>query len=227
MEGPLVLAHRGWSRAGPQNTLKAIQGACEAGCDGAEFDVRVLRDDTPVLHHDADVRTPRGRVALSTLALPELRGLLPDLTRLADVVEWARSHPGFWLNVEVKERDALPATLEVLGPRAETLALTSFDLALAARAKRLRPACLVGWINDEKRDDLADVAAEAGLDLLVLHRSNARGSLLARARARGLRVWVWGVNWNYQWRALQTKGATGAITDAPRRLLGRRRAAEA
>jgi len=215
----LVLAHRGWRRGGPENSLAAIQAAEALRCHGAEFDVRRLKDGTLVLHHDADVKTPEGRRPLSVLTWAEFETVRLGATRLRDVVEWARQHPRFWLDVEVKEEGALASVLELLAKRTDHVTLTSFDLAVAARAKRAEPERRAGWISDERRADLAERAQRAGLDLLVIHRRNATADVVADAQTRGLDVWVWGVDWRFQARALERRGVHAFISDAPRRLL--------
>ena len=49
---PLILAHRGDSFRGPENTLEAAELGFEAGADGWELDVRLTKDGVPVLLHD-------------------------------------------------------------------------------------------------------------------------------------------------------------------------------
>jgi len=49
---PLILAHRGDSFRGPENTLEAAELGFEAGADGWELDVRLTVDGVPVVIHD-------------------------------------------------------------------------------------------------------------------------------------------------------------------------------
>jgi glycerophosphoryl diester phosphodiesterase len=51
-ERPLVVAHRGDSFHGPENTLEAARLALEAGADAWEFDVQSTCDGVPVILHD-------------------------------------------------------------------------------------------------------------------------------------------------------------------------------
>ncbi|HEX8201993.1 MAG TPA: glycerophosphodiester phosphodiesterase family protein [Isosphaeraceae bacterium] len=50
--GPWVIAHRGDSFHAPENTLEAARLGWEAGASAWEFDVRLTRDDVPVVVHD-------------------------------------------------------------------------------------------------------------------------------------------------------------------------------
>lgn len=53
---PLILGHRGASAVAPENTLTAFSRAIKDGADGFEFDVRLSRDQVPVVIHDATLK---------------------------------------------------------------------------------------------------------------------------------------------------------------------------
>ena len=53
---PLILGHRGASAVAPENTLAAFKQAMCDGADGIEFDVRLSRDQVPVVIHDATLQ---------------------------------------------------------------------------------------------------------------------------------------------------------------------------
>jgi glycerophosphoryl diester phosphodiesterase len=48
----LVIGHRGSSALAPENTIASFDKAQQDGADGIEFDVRLARDDVPVVFHD-------------------------------------------------------------------------------------------------------------------------------------------------------------------------------
>jgi glycerophosphoryl diester phosphodiesterase len=50
--GPLIIGHRGASAHAPENTHAAFRRAFDDGADGIEFDVRLARDEVPVVFHD-------------------------------------------------------------------------------------------------------------------------------------------------------------------------------
>lgn len=73
---PLVFAHRGGARIGPENTLSAFERAHALGVDGFELDVRLSRDGEVMVIHDADVdRTTNGSGKVSAMTSAELRAL--------------------------------------------------------------------------------------------------------------------------------------------------------
>jgi glycerophosphoryl diester phosphodiesterase len=53
---PFILGHRGASAVAPENTLAAFSRAIKDGADGIEFDVRLSRDQVPVVIHDATLK---------------------------------------------------------------------------------------------------------------------------------------------------------------------------
>jgi glycerophosphoryl diester phosphodiesterase len=56
MDREHLVAHRGWQRRYPENTLPAVQGALAAGARYVEVDVQLSADGEPVLFHDRTLR---------------------------------------------------------------------------------------------------------------------------------------------------------------------------
>jgi glycerophosphoryl diester phosphodiesterase len=73
---PAVFAHRGGAALAPENTIVAFERGLALGADGIELDVRLSRDGSVVVHHDATVdRTTDGSGAVSGLTADELTRL--------------------------------------------------------------------------------------------------------------------------------------------------------
>ncbi len=53
---PQLIAHRGYPRHYPENTLIGLEAAIAAGARFVEVDVQVSRDRVPVLFHDRDLK---------------------------------------------------------------------------------------------------------------------------------------------------------------------------
>lgn len=58
------IAHRGFSKIYPENTMMAFRKAIEAGCDGIELDVQLTLDCVPVIIHDENIKRTTGRSGL-------------------------------------------------------------------------------------------------------------------------------------------------------------------
>jgi glycerophosphoryl diester phosphodiesterase len=86
---PLIIAHRGASAQAPENTLAAFRRALADGAEGIELDVRLARDNVPVVFHDSTLR----RTALR-------EGRLSDFTSS----ELAEIPVGEWFNLKFPKR---------------------------------------------------------------------------------------------------------------------------
>ncbi|MBC2261529.1 glycerophosphodiester phosphodiesterase [Listeria sp. FSL L7-0091] len=105
-----IYAHRGSSGTYPENTLLAIKKAIEAGADGVELDVHVLKSGELIVMHDERVdRTTNGTGFLKDYTLSEVKKLytakhflrkvrVPTLEEVFKLV----NHTGVSLNIELK-----------------------------------------------------------------------------------------------------------------------------
>lgn len=71
-----IIAHRGYSRVAPENTLASIRAALDAGADSIEWDLRTASCGTPVLFHDPHLgRTSNGVGPVRRRTLGQLKAL--------------------------------------------------------------------------------------------------------------------------------------------------------
>ncbi len=207
MSAFLRIAHRGYSSKYPENTLLAFEAAVEAGADMIELDVRLSRDETFVVIHDARVdRTSDGRGPVARRTLAELRrysyhnGMegfgfvpIPTLTEAID-----RLSGRVALNIEVKEDGSRRAgvgenLVRLLRERevVDRVIVSSFDLGILAGIKRAEGRLKIGLICDTRRRGFREeVQALAPYSLhpsLALRDEDA----LRWARSRGMRIYPW------------------------------------
>jgi len=82
---PLAIGHRGAPTVETENTLASIDAAIRAGADWVEIDVKLTRDQVPVLLHDPtlhriwDIAAP-----ISELNLADLPPMIPTLHQALD-----------------------------------------------------------------------------------------------------------------------------------------------
>ena len=122
---PLVFAHRGGARLGPENTMLAFARGLDAGADGIECDVRLSADGIPVVIHDATLDRTTDRIG-PVAALPASELVLVDATcryqppadvatptsraGIVALAEVLHAFPQARLIVEVKDDSATLAT---------------------------------------------------------------------------------------------------------------------
>lgn len=73
---PLVIAHRGGAKMGPENTLEVLRKSHALGVDVLEIDVRMTADAEFAVIHDSKVdRTTNGSGEVSSMTIGELKSL--------------------------------------------------------------------------------------------------------------------------------------------------------
>jgi glycerophosphoryl diester phosphodiesterase len=173
---PPLIAHRGWQRRFPENTLAAVRGALEAGAGWIEVDVQLSRDGVPHLFHDPELKRltgARGRITDRASEPGRLGEGFADepVARLEALVDLLAAFPRAEAFVELKSESVeafgveavLDAVLPVLGPLELRARLISFHLGVLRAARKrcdleLGPV-LERW-KDRSSDDVLDLEPE-------------------------------------------------------------------
>ncbi|MEM9735807.1 MAG: glycerophosphodiester phosphodiesterase family protein [Pseudomonadota bacterium] len=233
-----VIAHRGASRAAPENTLAAFRLAAAHGVHWAEFDVSLLGDGTPVLIHDATLdRTTDRTGPLSALGAADLAGIdagswhgpgyrreaLPTLRQAMALFEAL----GFYVNLEIKPQDLAPeAVAEAVADAVaawawveERVVISSFSLECLAHLRRLLPTQPLAALLDDPPEDWPGVVADLGAGALHCGWENLTPGILSEAVALGIEVRCYTINEPDRLVWAREAGLTGVITDDPRLFL--------
>lgn len=220
-----VLAHRGFTEGGVENTICSLEAAAEAGADLVEMDVMQTKDGRFVVMHDAKLSRLAGTdAAVKDLTLDELTAItvragdhecaIPSLdeyvTRAAEL--------GMPLLIEIKMGGAdtddhvalLVAELESLDALERNIYHT-LDAASAAELKHLRPDLTVGYIMPFAGGGVPDTPA----DFLVVEEWSASDEMQRDTEAAGLGFLVWTVNEETAIRQHLRRDTDGIITDRP------------
>jgi glycerophosphoryl diester phosphodiesterase len=191
----LRLAHRGDWRHAPENSLAAITGAMRVpGCDGVEFDVRLSRDEVPVVIHDATLaRVQRRPGRVDALAAGELRAA--GVPTLAEVLA---ALPGeAFLQIELKGEDHGAQTAATLraarGEAPERALVSSFEPATLVAMRDELP----GWRRWLNAMDLTpqrlSLAQGLGCHGVAVEWGSITPRALRVAHEAGLEVAAWTV----------------------------------
>lgn len=178
------VAHRGYPRRFPENTLASLEGAIAAGARYVEVDVQLTRDFVPVLFHDENIRRVCSMEGtISHYTFEELRRFsaaehgrfgtryaherIPSLAEFAALLE---RHPAVTAFVELK-REALNSfgadavltrVVRDLRPVQARCVLISFALEPLEAAKRTgwRVGAVIEHWRERKQNALARLAPE-------------------------------------------------------------------
>jgi glycerophosphoryl diester phosphodiesterase len=152
--GLIPFAHRGGVGPWPENSWPAFESAVGLGYRYLETDVRVTRDDVPMIFHDAALDRLTGRAgrfadlsAAEAAAIGLAGGGTGQDTRVPRLDDLLGRWPEVRLNIDVKEPAALGPTLDALRRTGAItrVCLTSFDDAVVRAARRLAgPTLCVG-----------------------------------------------------------------------------------
>lgn len=127
---PKVIGHRGAAAYAPENTIEGIHTAADIGVKWVELDVKLTKDDVPILFHDDDLeRTTNGHGLVAEITYEELKQLeagswfsdsfagikIPTLEEAID----ALIERDLGLNLEIKpcpgrEKDTAEIALDIL-----------------------------------------------------------------------------------------------------------------
>jgi glycerophosphoryl diester phosphodiesterase len=236
-DGPLLIAHRGWSEDYPENTMEAFRAAVEAGCDAVEVDVRVTADGELICCHDEDLwrrihfdSNPEAKgLRVGECRLKELRGLDvggwkgprfigASMPTLGEVLE--EISPRLPILVDQKSGSA-SQYLEVFRryKAEDRVVLSSFDWAFLAQVETQAPDLHLaaggdGPIHDEDFRRLQ--GRRFGIvnwQYYGLTRPDVN-----RLRSAGYKVWSWTINHDFEYLDACRMGISAVVTDRPDRL---------
>ena len=219
-----VIAHRGASKAFPENTVEAFRGAAAMGADMVELDVRATAEGYLVIHHDAHL--PDGRVIYDLHA----RDLPSDIPDLAAAIEACGDMA---VNVEVKnsrqdpdfdnERTVAGQVARFVGERSlhDRVLVSSFDVGSIERVRIVDRTVPTAWLTMVIPDAAAVAAGLVGNGHRALHPHDllVDTALVEACHELGLEVNVWTVDDPARMEELIAFGVDGICTNAPDVLL--------
>ncbi|MYT21091.1 glycerophosphodiester phosphodiesterase [Streptomyces sp. SID7760] len=233
-----VIAHRGASHEHPEHTLAAYRQAIDDGADALECDVRLSADGRLVCVHDRRVeRTSDGRGVVSAMTYEELAGLdfggwKGEAHRGAQVLlfedllkEALAADRPVGLAVETKHPTRAGGRLEaelVRVLREHGLAdgsdgrveVMSFSRNALVRLHRLAPGLSAVYLIERRlRPARPPFAGHAGPGIDLVRKDPG---LVARLKAKGLRVRVWTVDEPEDVELCVRLGVDTLITNRPR-----------
>jgi len=215
MPHTLNIAHRGFTKNFPDNTLEAFQAAIDLGADGVEFDVHETADNRFIIFHDPKVEGKE----IAKMTLAGIQGIrLADKYRiptLEETLDLCRKQ--LKMLVEIKQAHSLERLLSLLRKRAELkdVVIVSFNRNLILKLAALAPEFRRGILTYRPVEDPTGITAGAKTDLLLMRLPLATPELVAKIHASNLSVFLWDCAGLREVRKALRLGVDGIISDSP------------
>ncbi len=212
-----IFAHRGFSHKFPEGSRAAYEGAVNAGADGFECDVRLIRGGEIICFHDRTTRRLTGKMRLiSRMTAEEIKEIYDAIT-LQELLEIAikekkdllieTKHPVIsGGKIEKRVIELLnEKSSEIKSARIE-ITLMSFSYLAVMRMKRRYPN--VAKVIKYTLAVLLSRQQQVAINIEVLRK---HPGLLNRTIAS--KMFLWTVNSQSDLRWLANKSVDGVITD--------------
>ena len=142
---PKIIAHRGVTRNDQENTLPAYHQAFSEGADGLEIDVRLSKDEKPIIFHDEDTsRLFKKNLEIKNTTFFELEALGNNENRiplLDEVLDFLPQNKECF--IEIKSDANTVPFLDKLKIEKKNITFLSFDKNVVLALKKRFPNKLV------------------------------------------------------------------------------------
>ena len=142
---PKIIAHRGVTRNDQENTLPAYHQAFSEGADGLEIDVRLSKDEKPIIFHDEDTsRLFKKSLEIKNTTFFELEALGKNENRiplLDEVLDFLPQNKECY--IEIKSDANTVPFLDKLKIEKKNITFLSFDKNVVLALKKRFPNKLV------------------------------------------------------------------------------------
>jgi glycerophosphoryl diester phosphodiesterase len=220
----LIYAHRGASSDFPELTAAAYQGAVAQGADGFECDLRLTRDEVPVLWHNASLAEQTSHPGLvGEMNFVDIKRVYPDLLTLNEFFDIALAskkavlletkHPVLSGN-RIEEIVAEQIHTRDILDRID-LSVISFSWNAIEKMHRIDPRIPTGFLIRKSLPFIASRASSANAIAVSIAQLRAKPELIERVRASGRATFVWTVDEESDVKFCRDLGVDILITNKP------------
>jgi len=217
----VIMAHRGSSLHGVENTLEAIEGAINEKADYAEIDVIQTKDNELVVIHDFNLkRLGKVNATISDLTLDEIREVTlkqgdftGKISTLDEVIKFSKGK--IKLNIEVKlhgeEEDFVNKFIGIIKDNnfIDQCVVQSTDFPILKEIKKAEPKLKVGYIIYAGLPKVEFIE----VDFLTIEESLVTDKIIHASRLLNKPIYVWTVNSKSSMENFYLLGVDGIVTD--------------
>jgi glycerophosphoryl diester phosphodiesterase len=235
----MVVAHRGFSGAAPENTLAAFRKAIEIGSDMIELDIHLSKDGRIVVIHDETLeRTTNGRGKVVDHTLTDLKKLDAGssfggqfagerIPTLEEVLDLAKGR--VLVNIEIKNPTHGRYPITELADKSlqavkkakmlDRVIFSSFNPVSLEHIQKKEPRAWVALLFHRPWNSFLEMASGKEYEVLNLRNIHLNKEKISQVHKEGMKVNVYTVNTEEELEQFVRWGADGIITNYPDRLI--------
>jgi len=227
----IVVGHRGWRAAYPENTAAGFEAAIAVGADVLECDIHMTADrECAVIHDETVDRTTDGSGPVSGKTLAELKRLDAGswfaprfagerLLSLEELVELARGRAGLAVELKDERPEIIPLVAGALEGFPGRLVVHSFHAELVRGFKKAHPEFKTGLLVSKADRESGELAVDLGCDAIHPGWWQLTPELMEGYRSLGLETMVWTAKDRAECERLAAFEPDAIGTDCPDELL--------
>jgi glycerophosphoryl diester phosphodiesterase len=220
-------AHRGASADFPEHTMAAYLGAIEQGALGFECDIRITKDEIPILWHDANMKKEANSAAIiANKTYAQIKEIYPAVMTLNELLDLALTHKKS-LALETKHpvpsgnrvEELVVAELEnrkdAIKKSGIDVAIMSFSWFAIEKIKKMNPEIKTVMLLHESNQRIArrfTSAPAIGPSVEMIKKSPA---LVSEIKNSGKDLYVWTVDSTEDLQYCASVGVDVVMTNRP------------
>ena len=224
----IKIGHRGAKGYIAENTIESFKKAIELGVDAIEIDVQLCKTGELVVFHDNRVdRLTNGSGLVAELDFEYLRSLdvgkgnnIPTLEETLDFID-----NRLLVNIELKGIGPSKVTYDIIDFYIRNkywdknnFLISSFNHIELANIKKIDPEIKIGTLLSCIPSDYAAIAERMNAYSINLSIEFINQDFIDDAHKRGLKVFVYTVNYREDIAIFKSMGVDGIFSDFPDRL---------
>ena len=235
----MVIAHRGFSGAAPENTLAAFRKAIDVGSDMIELDIQLSKDGKIVVIHDETLeRATNGQGRVVDRTLQELKKVDAGsrfradfsgerIPTLQEVLDLAKDR--VLVNIEIKNPTHGQYPITELADKAleevkkagmiDRVIFSSFNPVSLEYIEKNEPRACAAFLYHRPWNSLPEITGERRYQVLNLRNIHVTRRKIDKIHKEGMKLNVYTVNKEEELEQFVKWGVDGIITNYPDRLI--------
>jgi len=215
MRDIINIAHRGFTRTFPDNTLEAFKAAISLGVDAIECDVQETIDHRFVVIHDSVLSSKDiARLPLAQVEKEKIAGKF-KIPTLEETLDLCRKRVKLVVELKkVRSVDRFCAVLTLMVQPHDTV-VASFSRELLSKLSSQAPEIPRAVIIDHPVGNPLELVKPAKSNIIALRFTFATAELVNKVHAANLSIFVWGCAGPDEVRSALTLDIDGIASDYP------------